>query len=262
MAELKLRLTRTALIIIPAFAIFFVMCYLYYTKYFHVSTIICQFVVIAAITVVTGHLSMLYIKQRKHEQEIEQLKVENLQSRCDALINQINPHFFFNSLNSINSLARKVNDEEVLAYVDTLSDVFRYILQSDKKGLVALRDELEFVNAFRYMMGVRYANKLSFDIDIDESKLDLSIPVLSLLPVIDNVITHNRIDSDYYMNVTIEVNEKDELVISNPIYPKLTPPDTNGTGIKNLENRFALMMNTKIRIEDDEQLFRVYLPLK
>jgi LytS/YehU family sensor histidine kinase len=225
------------------------------------SILLFQFSVVWIICTFFGHVSYLYSEQRKKEQEIEQLKIENLQSRCDALANQINPHFFFNSLNGLTALIRKKDDEKTLVYVNKLSDVFRYILQSDKKGLVRLEDELEFVHAFRYMMEVRFANKLTFDIDVDREHLNLKLPVLSILPLIDNVVVHNMIDSQHKMDVKIYLNGQTELVVSNPVYPKLSPPVTNGTGIKNLEHRFSLLMNRQIRIEDDGETFTVFLPL-
>lgn len=147
-------------------------------------------------------------------------------------------------------------------YVHELSDIFRYILQSDKRGLVTLREELEFIQSFRYVMEVRFANKLVFSIQVDEAMQDeLTLPVLSLLPLVENVTVHNRIDSEHKMEITIRLNEQKELVVSNPIYPKLSPPDTNGTGLRNLESRFTLLMNRQMRIECDENTFRVYLPL-
>lgn len=221
-----------------------------------------QFFIMFLFCTLIGHVSVLYSEQRKKEQEIERLKVENLQSRFDALTNQINPHFFFNSLNGLTSLIRKKNDENTLAYVNKLSDVFRYILRSDKKVLVALGEELEFVQSFRYMMEVRFANKLVFDIDVGKEKLDLKIPVLSLLPLIENVVMHNIIDSDHKMEVSIHLNEASELVVSSPLFPKLIPAETNGTGLRNLESRFLLLMNKKIRIVDNGRKFTVYLPLK
>lgn len=226
------------------------------------STLLFQFCVVCMICTFLGHISLLYTVQGRKEQEIKQLKIENLQSRCEALTNQINPHFFFNSLNGLTALIRKKNEEITLAYVNKLSDVFRYILQSEKKGLVILQEELEFVQAFRYMMEIRFANKLIFDINVGDEMMNLKIPVLSLLPIIDNVIVHNIIDSEHKMVVTIQFNDQMELVISNPVFPKLSPPDTNGTGLKNLENRYSLLMNQQIRIESNEQVFRVYLPLK
>lgn len=221
-----------------------------------------QFFVTLILCTLIGHVSHLYSEQSRKESEIEQLKTENLQSRYDALTNQINPHFFFNSLNGLSSLIRKKNDESTLAYIDKLSDVFRYILQSDKKVLVTLNDELGFVQAFRYMIEIRFANKLVFNINVGEEKLDLKIPVLSLLPVIENVAVHNTIDSEHKMEVSIWLNDETELVISNPIFPKYSQPETGGTGLKNLESRFSLLMHKHIRVANDGKTFTVYLPLK
>ncbi len=224
--------------------------------------VVFQFLVMSLICSLIGHVYHLYAEKRKTEHEMELLKIENLQSRYDALTNQINPHFFFNSLNGLTSLIRKKNDENTLAYVNKLSDVFRYILQSDKKVLVTLDEELNFVQSFRYMLEVRFANKLDFTIEVDPAERNLKIPVLSLLPLIENIVVHNIIDSDHRLEVRIRLNENRELVISNPVYPKLTPPDTNSTGLKNLESRFLLLMNKNIRIENDGKTFTVYLPLK
>lgn len=221
-----------------------------------------QFLVTCIVCTFAGHTSMLYSDKRRNEKEIEQLRVENLQSRCDALTNQINPHFFFNSLNGLSALIRKKNDEITLAYVNKLSDVFRYILQSEKKGLVTLEEELEFVKSFSYMMEIRFANKLVFNINVEEESMNLKLPVLTLLPLIDNVVVHNIIDTEHKMEVTIMLNDRGELVVYNPVFPKLTTPHTNGTGLKNLENRFSLLMNKQIRFENEGGVFRVYLPLK
>ncbi|MCG8578777.1 MAG: histidine kinase [Bacteroidales bacterium] len=226
------------------------------------SILIFQFLFICMMAAFTGHVYHMYKDQRQKEQEIEQLKIENLESRCNALSNQINPHFFFNSLNSVTALVRKGNDEKTIEFVNKLSDMFRYILNSENKGLVSLGEELEFVASFRYLMEVRFANKLDFIIDIEERQKTLKLPSLSILPVIDNVVAHNTIDSEHKMEVQIRLNERDELEIHNPIFPKLSPDKTNGTGLKNLENRFLIMMNKKIRVHNDGHTFIVFLPLK
>lgn len=220
---------------------------------FFISFLFCAFI---------GHLSQLYSERRRKEQEIELLRVENLESRYSALTNQINPHFFFNSLSGLTSVIRKKEKEDALDYVDQLSDVFRYILKSDKKGLVTLGEELEFARSFIYMMKVRFANKLLFNINVPENMHDLKLPVLSLLPLIENVVMHNTIDSEHQMEVNICLNQQMELSVSNPVFPKLAPLESNGTGLKNLENRFSLLMNSKIRIVNDGVRFTVYLPLK
>jgi hypothetical protein len=257
------RITRSAVITAVAYALYVGLSLVCYKKPDCFGNILLfQFLVLCLLCMFAGHVFFLYDIQLKKEQEIEQLKMENLQSRYDALAHQINPHFFFNSLNGLTALIRKKNDEATLAYVNKLSDVFRYILQSDKRSLVRLEEELEFVQAFRYMMEVRFANKLVFRIEVDEARRNLQIPSLSLLPLIDNVVVHNTIDSRHFMEVSICLNNELELVVSSPIYPKQDLPETNGTGLRNLDNRFLLLLNRRIRTEDDGKIFRVYLPLK
>jgi len=262
-STLKKRLIYALLITIAAYLVY--MCFsilLSPKKEWYSGLLIFQFFVMLIFCSLIGHVFHLYSEQRRREQEIEQLKIENLQSRFDALTNQINPHFFFNSLNGLTSVIRKRNEEKALEYVNKLSDVFRYILQSDKKGLVTLGEELEFLKAFMYMMEIRFANKLLFNINVGEEMRELKLPVLSLLPLIENVVVHNTIDSEHNMEVNICLNPEGELSVSNPVFPKLTPSDTNAIGLKNLENRFLLLLNRQIRIKNDGKRFTVYLPLK
>lgn len=257
------RLIQTFLITVIAFLIYICFSILLSPKPEWLSgLLVFQFFVMFIFCSLIGHVAHLYSEQRRKEQEIEQLKSENLQSRYDALTNQINPHFFFNSLNGLTSLIRKKNEENALEYVNKMSDVFRYVLQSDKKGLVTLGEELDFLKAFFYMMEIRFANKLVFSIDVAKENFDLKLPVLSLLPLIDNVAVHNTIDSEHKMVVNICLNPQMELSVSNPVFPKLSLPDTNGTGLKNLENRFLLLLNQQIRVKNDGVRYTVYLPLK
>ncbi|MCX2452440.1 histidine kinase [Pedobacter sp. PLR] len=261
-ADFKKRFAYNTIISGVAFAIYGGISFLMYTRLKHYgSLVLFQFFIVSILSTLMGHIVTLYNEQRKKEQEIEELKVKNLQSRYDALTNQINPHFFFNSLNGLTSLIRKKNNEETLTYVNKLSDVFRYILQSDKKGLVTLGEELTFVDAFRYMMEIRFANKLEYHMNIDENALSQKVPVLSILPLLDNVVVHNRIDSDHKMVIDIFINENNELVVSNPVYPKLGLSETNGTGLKNLESRYLLLMDRQIKVENKGKVFNVYLPL-
>lgn len=256
------RILLTLPILLLAYGVYLVIALLIYSiSECFTGVVLFQFVVTWLMCALIGHIVGFYSERRHYEQEIEQLKLEKLQSRCDALTNQVNPHFFFNSLSGLSSLIRKDRKEQSLEYVDKLSAVFRYILQSDKKGVVTLREELGFLESFSYLMEVRFADKLTFDMHIDEAKLDLRLPVLSLLPLVDNVVTHNAIDSEEKMAITIRMNDRDELEISNPIHPKMEQPATNGTGLANLRNRFQLMMNCEIRVTNDGHTFRVFLPL-
>ncbi|MEG1635217.1 MAG: histidine kinase [Rikenellaceae bacterium] len=260
--SLKKRFWYNTLVCAVGYAIYGGISFLIYTKIRHFgSLILFQFFIMGVLCTFMGHIILMYKQQRQKEQEIEKLKMENLQSRYSALTNQINPHFFFNSLNGLTSLIRKKDDKITLTYINKLSDVFRYILQSSKKGIVTLGEELGFVEAFSYMMEVRFAGKLRYDINIAPEMFSYRLPTLSILPILENIVVHNTIDSDHKMVVSILINDENELIISNHIHPKLTMPITNGTGLKNLENRFSLLMNRQIRVENDGVTFVVYLPL-
>ncbi len=220
-----------------------------------------QFFVMGMMIMMLGFANYLSIIHQKKEEELQQLKIESLESRCTALTNQINPHFFFNSLGGISSLVRKKDDRLTLDYIDHLSDIFRYILQSERKGLVMLEEELDFARSFCEVMEVRYAGKLDVSIDVPDDCLTLQIPVLALLPLIENVTVHNMIDSEHRMRINIVMNSAKELTVVNPIHLKQYRPDTHGTGLSNLEKRFMLLMNQQIRVEPTEKEFKVILPL-
>lgn len=256
------RIVPSVLISIGAFVVYELA--IHFMGLFHdrfISTLIFQFCIICLMSIFIGYISYLDAMRQEKEQELSLLRIESLENRYNALTNQINPHFFFNSLNCISSLVRKKEDEKTLNYISKLSFVFRYILQSGKRGLVPLAEELELVEAFSSVMEVRYANKLKFNIKIGEKDLHYQIPVLSLLPLLENVTVHNIIDSDHHMEVVVEINEQKELVVTNPVFAKLEKPDTNDTGLKNLQNRFKLLKNADVRIEEKDGKFSVYLPL-
>jgi len=245
------------------FAIYGVICHLLMVKIRHYgSLVLFQFSIVGLLSTLVGHIAMLYLEQRRKNKQIQELHLENLQSSYDALTNQINPHFFFNSLTGLASLIRKKEDQATLTYLDQLAAVFRYILQSHQKGLVTLGEELDFLRSFQYMMEVRFADKLQYHIDIEDNKRALKIPVLSMLPLLDNIVVHNVVDTAHQMLVKIWVNEHSELCVSNPIFPKLVQPISNGTGLDNLANRYKLLLGQNIGVENDGQFFTVILPLK
>ena len=257
------RLLKTFIITTTAYLIYILVSFII-SKHVDCFTglLLFQFAVACLLCSFIGHFYAMHSEQLRKEHEIEMLKTENLQSRCDALTNQINPHFFFNSLNGLTTLVRSNKKMETLEYINKLSEVFRYILQSEKKGLVPLGEELKFLDSFGYLQEIRYADKFCFSIDIPEDKKFLQVPILSLLPLIENVVKHNMIDRENKMCISLFINEKDELVISNPVYKKIDPPDNNGIGLGNLADRFRLLLNKEIRVENKGNIFNVYLPLK
>jgi len=193
--------------------------------------------------------------------QFEKLKMENLQSSYNALMGQVNPHFFFNSLNGLNSLIRSGEQEKTLTYLDELSNVFRYVLQSNKKELVTLAEELEFVKAYTYLLSVRYEGKIFFSIQVDTFYLHWYLPILSILPLVENAVKHNVISKQYPLRIDIYTTKDDQLMISNQIRPKIDDNERSGIGLKNLWGRYRMLTSKDIHISQRKDYFKVSLPL-
>lgn len=213
------------------------------------------------ITVLCGSIITLIYRQQRMKLENERLKTENLQATYNVLTAQINPHFFFNSLNTLSALVREQQNDISLKYINELSDIFRYVLNSNKKELVTLQQELYFLNAYRYMLEIRYEDKLFFDIRIDEKYLRYLLPVLSFQPVIENIIKHNVISEEKPLTIRIYITEDEQLAISNPVRPKFGSKENTGIGLKNLGDRYRLLLSKNILIENDDLDFTVKLPI-
>lgn len=221
-----------------------------------------QFMSMWVICTLMGYAYTLYAQRLIKEDEIEQLKMDRLRSQYEALTNQVNPHFFFNSLNTLSALVRKEDQVLTLSYIQNLSSVFRYILNSENKGMVTLGDELAFLDAFIFLQQTKYGSNISFKIDIPSKKKDLNIPILSLLPVLENIPKHNVIDSRTKMEVTLCFNNQNELIVSHPIHPKMeVSTEVGGLGLTNLKSRFRLLLDCDIVIQKDNGHFIVKLPL-
>ena len=158
-------------------------------------------------------------------------------------------------------LVRQEDKSRALEYIDQLSYTFRYITQNSNNGeLVPLREEMAFAEAYCYMFRIRYADKIFFDIDVDEQYMDCLLPALSLQPLIGNAVKHNAITSKRPLSVRISV-EDGFLVVSNPLQPLLEPQIGTGTGLENLKSRYELMLDRTIEIEQTDTHFIVRLPL-
>ena len=218
----------------------------------------CSFTLV--VVLLYGQISRLLRQRQAMEVENEQLKSENLTTRYNMLVSQINPHFFFNSLNSLAMLVREKHDEKALTYIDQLSYTFRYIIQNGQSTLMTLDEELKFVEAYSYLFKIRYADKLFFDIDIEEKYRTWTLPALSLQPLIGNAVKHNTITRSKPFHISIRT-ENGWLVVSNPKVPKLEPEPSTGIGLENLRNRWHLITGRDIEIIDTDKEFVVRMPL-
>lgn len=226
-----------------------------------INTAISQNIFVLLIIMLSIFLLHLLDKKQEMKLEYEKIKVEKLQNSYNALMGQINPHFFFNSLNGLDSLIRTGEQEKPLEYLEGLSNVFRYILQSDHKTLVTLNEELNFVNAYTYLLSVRYENKLFFSIQVAEPCLPKKLPILSLLPLIENAVKHNIISMQHPLRIEIYTVSESLLVVSNPIQPKMEDYVCSGIGLKNLQGRYLMLTGENIYIEKSNGYFKVFLPL-
>ncbi len=219
----------------------------------------CSFAVVASM--LYGRIYVLISQRQAVVVENERLKNENLTTRYNMLVGQINPHFFFNSLNSLAMLVREKHDQKALTYIDQLSYTFRYIIQNGQSTLITLGEELKFAEAYSYLFKIRYADKLYFDIEVDPDYLCWRLPALSLQPLIGNAVKHNTITRSNPLHVSIRV-EDGRLVVSNPLRPKLEPEPSTGIGLENLRNRWQLITGRDIEIDDSDGTFTVRLPLE
>lgn len=219
----------------------------------------CSFTLVVAI--LYGWIYRLGSQRQAMAVENEQLKNENLITRYNMLVSQVNPHFFFNSLNSLAMLVREKHDQKALTYIDQLSYTFRYIIQNGQSMLMTLDEELKFLEAYSYLFKIRYADKLFFDIDVDEKYLGWKLPAFSLQPLIDNAVKHNSITRTKPFHISVRT-EEGLLVVSNPKVPKLEPEPSTGIGLENLRNRWNLITGSDIEIADDGATFSVRMPLQ
>ncbi|MEH6535375.1 MAG: histidine kinase [Psychroserpens sp.] len=213
------------------------------------------------ILVILIFISRILRFQITHQEDIaekELLKRQSLQNELSALKNQINPHFLFNSLNSLNSLIR--GNEQATTFVNKLSYMYRYILQSGQQDLVTLDEELKFLNSYIYLIKTRYRDRFSIKIDINDIYLNQDIPTLTLQLLVENAIKHNEISEEKPLEVSIYI-EKDELVVENKIQPRLTFVDSTGQGLANIDKRYTLLKEKQIKISNANNMFRVKLPL-
>ncbi|MEG2612686.1 MAG: histidine kinase [Alistipes sp.] len=219
----------------------------------------CSFTLV--VVVLYGWIYRLGSQRQLMEIENEQLKNENLITRYNMLVNQVNPHFFFNSLNSLAMLVREKQDDKALTYIDQLSYTFRYILQNGQNTSITLDEELKFAEAYAYLFKIRYADKLFFDVQIDARYRSWILPVLTLQPLIDNAVKHNIITRNKPFHISIRT-EEECLVVSNLRVPKLQPEPGTGIGLENLRKRWELITGHTIEIVATQSEFTVRLPLQ
>lgn len=200
----------------------------------------------------------LQTEQQESLIENERLKQQNLQNELAAIKNQVDPHFLFNSLNSLSSLVR--DNEQASQFVRKLSHMYRYILQSGDTDLVPVSEELKFLESYTFLIRTRYRDRFEVDIRIAPEMLSATIPPLALQILVENAVKHNEISASHPLRVAV-YSEGDSILVENKIRERTSLPDQTGYGLMNLQKRFGLIKKTDITIQRTEEKFRVTLPL-
>lgn len=192
------------------------------------------------------------------QREASRLRDENNKARYMALQNQMNPHFLFNSLNTLIAEI-EFDPANAVLFTRNLSDAYRYVLQCQDKSLVTLREELEFMQSYIFLHKVRLGDYISIDCQVTDDYLEARLPPLTLQLLAENVIKHNSITISKPVKITILVCDG-MLVVNNSVNLKKSV-DSTGTGLQNLSNRCLLMIGRKLIVIKEEKIFTVKVPM-
>jgi sensor histidine kinase YesM len=198
---------------------------------------------------------LLWQESLRREQK---LREQNLIFQNETLKNQVNPHFLFNSLNTISSLIQ-TQPEEAERFINDLSSIYRYIIENGQKDKVPLSLELEFVSDYYKLHRTRDEEKILLSIDVRDAGKYQILPV-SLQTLLENAIKHNIATRQQQLRISIYL-EGNYIIVSNNLQRKATQLRSTATGLKNLSERLRLISGREMIIEEDETTFTVKLPL-
>jgi len=195
---------------------------------------------------------------RRSEIQAEQFRTEMQRYKYEALRAQLNPHFLFNSFNVLGDLIYEDADQAAL-FLQRLSNLYRYVLDSRDKELVPLERELEFAQAFSYLLETRFEGKLKVEIDVEGAGHEQLVP-MSLQLLIENAVKHNEVSKAHPLRVEV-VREGEWLVVRNPLRKRDVGDDSKGTGLANLEAQYARYSDRGLQVEEGSVAFEVRVPI-
>ena len=189
----------------------------------------------------------------------ERLEKEKSQVQFDNLKNQLNPHFLFNALTSLNSL---ITEDPALAqqFLQQMSKVYRYVLQNKDKNFVTLATELDFIRNFVFLIETRFSNALKIQFNITETAKEKAIVPVTLQILIENALKHNVVDLQQPLIVDV-FTAGDYLVVSNNLQLRNSVETSNKQGLENLKSLYGFLTDKPVIIERGEQRFSVKVPL-
>lgn len=184
---------------------------------------------------------------------------ENIRYQFDLLRNQVNPHFLFNSFNTLITLIEQ-DQPGAVHYVEKLSDLFRNMLAYREETLISLKEELSLLENYIYLQQQRYRTNLSINIHIAESFMETLIPPLTLQMLVENAIKHNVISSKKPLRIQV-FDQGSHIHVSNPFQPKRQAPPSTGLGLENIQKRYSLLSSQQVETIQNGETFVVRIPL-
>ncbi len=215
---------------------------------------------LSALVIATYEAITFYLRLEKSEAEKSELETHYVQSQLDSLRNQVNPHFLFNSLNTLVYLIPE-NPEKAVGFVRQLSKVYRYVLESREANLIPLAEELEFLQSYIFLQKERFGENFRVEMpQITNSPItNHQIVPLTLQMLFENAIKHNIISTEKPLTVEVFF-EKGKLVVRNNLQPKNQVSDSTGVGLENIRNRYRILSGKEVETIVSQQFFTVLLP--
>ncbi len=225
---------------------------------FRLNLVDILFTILITFLIVTIHEAIFFYRQWKFNfSKSIKLEKDNLEASYNALKAQINPHFLFNSLNSLMSLLE--NNPTAEQYVQDLSDFLRYVLMSNERDVVTLQEELEFAEKYIHLQKLRFQDNLQVEFKVQPTSLQFTILPLTIQMLLENCIKHNIISEKNPLRISISDNGNYISVVNN-VQPKQTEEST-GQGLKNIAGRYRFVSNEPIKVETTNNQFSVTIPL-
>jgi len=201
-----------------------------------------------------------FMQWKQNLVKAQSLEKANLEAQYESLKTQVNPHFLFNSLNTLLSIVQ--GHAEAEKYIENLSEFMRYILKNRERNSVTLGEELEVAGQYAYLQKSRFQNKLQITMDVPEKYHLSPIPPLALQMLIENAIKHNEISTEHPLGIRLYVIDNEYLVVENTMRKKLDPEHSTGLGLKNIRDRYQFLLGKDILVKEENGKFIVCLPIE
>lgn len=215
---------------------------------------------IISMVIISSFFAFYYYKYSQETKVTEQKKIAgSATARFDALKNQLDPHFLFNSLNVLTSLIEE-NPEAATRFTTSLSKVYRYVLEQKNKDLVPVAEELEFANLYMSLLKMRFEDGIVFTMPEQVSDPEAKVVPLSLQLLLENAVKHNIVTPDRKLHINIE-EQDGNLVVMNNIQKKEVIKKSSGVGLLNIRQRYKLLTDRPVTIVEDASNFAVAVPL-